>query len=71
LSDEAREVLRKFRPKCNPLAPSSTQHHEVRELAGMYRAGSDETMSDALKEEIKRKRAALQERLKRKRQGDV
>jgi hypothetical protein len=71
LSDEAREALRKFKPRGNPLASSSTQHHEVRELAGMYRAGSDENLSDALKEEIKRKRAELRERLKRKQQGDV
>ena len=47
LSDESREVLKKFKPKANPLISSSTQHVEIRELAGMYRA--DRTIAFAMR----------------------
>jgi hypothetical protein len=66
LSDEACEVLKKFKPKLERPLPGLTSKIEDRELAGMFRAGSDESLSDEVKEEMKRKRAELRERLKRK-----
>jgi hypothetical protein len=74
LSDEAREVLRKFKPKStSPLHGQQQQQPQVaeRELAGMYRSGSDETLDKPVKDEIERKRAELREKKKREQQGDV
>jgi hypothetical protein len=71
LSDEARAIIKKFKPKTRRVSSECEPKAAELELAGMYRAGSDDSLDDAVKEEIKRKRDELRERIKRKLQGDV
>jgi hypothetical protein len=74
LSEEARTLLQRMggSPFAQP-TPDVNQSAEVSafELAGMYRSGSDDTLDEAVKQEIERKRKELLERLKSKKRKDV
>lgn len=73
LSAEARALLQSmgdtpFSQRAPTASPAAAQ---VREVAGMYRAGSDEGLSPELRAEIERKRAEIRDRLRRKPGRDV
>ena len=74
LSESSQKVLERLglEPfKIDRSVVKPQRYAEMRQFAGMYREGSDETIPPDVKEEIDKKREEIRARLRAKNKGDV